>query len=100
MMKKAICVFAACAMLILAATGCGAAGSSTYTGNDNDVFGDRGVGADNNTGANLTPNVTTSMEGANTSVKPSHPSYEQMLKNAHVHDTDGILTDGENACSG
>ena len=99
-MKKAICVFAACAMLILAATGCGAAGSSTYTGSDNDIFGDGGMGANDNTGANLNPNVTTSMGGANTTTKPSRPSYEQMLRNAHVHDTDGILTDGENACSG
>jgi len=99
-MKRAIWIFAVCALLLLTATACGMTGSSTYTGNDNDIFGDADAGSGNNTGANLSPGANTSVSGAGAAVRPSRPSYQQMLENARVHDSDGILTDGENACSG
>ena len=52
--------------------------------------------------------VTADYAGGDTTVEDavtkqnSHPgvSYGQMLRNARVHDSDGLLTDHENAASG
>ncbi|MEG2221585.1 MAG: hypothetical protein RRY95_02545, partial [Oscillospiraceae bacterium] len=38
---------------------------------------------------------TTRRSASVTRLRPA--SYEQMLRNAHVHDVDGYLKDGENA---
>ena len=48
--------------------------------------------------------VKDAVDGAARSTEPKEDeslfraaSYEQMVRNAKVHDTDGILTDGENS---
>ena len=69
----------------------GAAGCSEDTGtggNDNSILGDNTL----EDGTNVDDGQAG---GADEQIKGS--SYEQMLRNARVHDSDGILTDGENS---
>ena len=68
---------------------------------------DNGTG-DHKNDQNTTDRGDSALTGGDTTVedavtKPnSHPgvSYGQMLRNARVHDSDGLLTDHENAASG
>ena len=78
-------------------------GTTNGNGTNNGTVTDNGTvnGGLNNDGTG--PNGTTANGTANNGagatgrsvIRPA--SYDQMLRNARVHDTDGILTDGENA---
>ncbi|NLU23336.1 MAG: hypothetical protein GXW99_01170 [Clostridiales bacterium] len=99
-MKKTVWVFAICALFVLSLTACGAASSTSYNRDSEGILGDDGMGPDNNTGANYSPNANEPvLPGNGYDASEAMPTYEQMLRNAHVHDSDGILTDGENSCS-
>lgn len=84
-------------------------GTANGNGTNNGTVADNGTVNENDTvngGLNndgTGPNGTTANGTANNGagatgrsvIRPA--SYDQMLRNARVHDTDGILTDGENA---
>ena len=70
-------------------------GNDTVNGNGtvNGGLNNDGTGP-NSTTANGTANNGAGATGRSV-IRPT--GYDQMLRNARVHDTDGILTDGENA---
>ena len=75
--------------------------------NNNNSNKDNGTG-DHKNDQNTTDRGDSALTGGDTTVEDavtkqnSHPgvSYGQMLRNARVHDSDGLLTDHENAASG
>lgn len=97
-MKKRFGAFVLCMVLAVSLLGCG----SAQAGDDlaPRTGAQENIGPSDNTGANLNPD-----SGNNPTVSDAMPqedfgsSYEQMLRNAYVHDSDGILTDGENSVS-
>jgi hypothetical protein len=111
-MKKKLGALILSAVLAATLFGCG---SASQAGNNRSILGDDGstsaqngtpavrgteTGPSNNTGANLNPNMGNNPTVYDTTDDETFGvSYEQMLRNAHVHDSDGILTDGENSKS-
>ena len=75
--------------------------------NNNNSNKDNGIG-DHKNDQNTTDRGDSALTGGDTTVEDavtkqnSRPgvSYGQMLRNARVHDSDGLLTDHENAASG
>lgn len=75
--------------------------------NNNNSNKDNGTG-DHKNDQNTTDRGDSALTGGDTTVEDavtkqnSRPgvSYGQMLRNARVHDSDGLLTDHENAASG
>ena len=80
---------------------------SNRTDNNNNSNKDNGTG-DHKNDQNTTDRGDSALTGGDTTVEDavtkqnSRPgvSYGQMLRNARVHDSDGLLTDHENAASG
>ena len=96
-MKRSLTLLLASLLLVFSLTACGRSnqnsndqnGNATTNGTagTNETYG-AGENANNGTANNGTTNQTGSTLGGAT--------YEQMLRNARVRDTDGILTDYEN----
>ena len=120
-MKRQFTLLLASVLVVFALTACG--GNDKDTNQDNN--GQNTVGEDildpdnnnsnkdNGTGdhkndQNTTDRGDSALTGGDTTVEDavtkqnSRPgvSYGQMLRNARVHDSDGLLTDHENAASG
>ena len=98
-MKRQFTLLLASVLVVFALTACG--------GNNNNSNKDNGTG-DHKNDQNTTDRGDSALTGGDTTVEDavtkqnSHPgvSYGQMLRNARVHDSDGLLTDHENAASG
>ena len=83
------------------------AGEDILDPDNNNSNKDNGTG-DHKNDQNTTDRGDSALTGGDTTVEDavtkqnSHPgvSYGQMLRNARVHDSDGLLTDHENAASG
>ena len=109
-MKRQFTLLLASVLVVFALTACG--GNDKDTNQDNN--GQNTVGEDiQNAGEdkndqNTTDRGDSALTGGDTTVEDavtkqnSRPgvSYGQMLRNARVHDSDGLLTDHENAASG
>ena len=107
-MKRQFTLLLASVLVVFALTACG--GDDKDTNQDNN--GQNTVGEDiQNAGEDIMDagdRGDSALTGGDTTVEDavtkqnSRPgvSYGQMLRNARVHDSDGLLTDHENAASG
>ena len=114
-MKRSFMILLASMLLVFSLTACGRRDNNAQTStnppaaNQETVNGTQNNGPANRedalTGDNNQNNTTgiengTLNESANTAADSrAGVSYEQMLRNGRVHDTDGLLNDGENAVS-
>ena len=103
-MKRQFTLLLASVLVVFALTACG--GNDKDTNQDNN--GQNTVGEDiQNAGEDimdagedvLAPDTTVEDAVTKQNSRPG-VSYGQMLRNARVHDSDGLLTDHENAASG
>ena len=105
-MKRQFTLLLASVLVVFALTACG--GNEDILDPDNNNSNkDNGTG-DHKNDQNTTDRGDSALTGGDTTVEDavtkqnSRPgvSYGQMLRNARVHDSDGLLTDHENAASG
>ena len=122
-MKRQFTLLLASVLVVFALTACGGNDKDTNQdnngqntagedvldpdNNNNNSNKDNGTG-DHKNDQNTTDRGDSALTGGDTTVEDavtkqnSRPgvSYGQMLRNARVHDSDGLLTDHENAASG
>ena len=99
-MQKMIALILA-VMLTLGLAACGETEVAPRSGERNTLWDSNDAldNHNNGTGGNGSPRYDDGMATGGGTAGAGGDSYEQMLENGRVHDTDGILTDGENSQS-
>ena len=92
-MKRVLALFSVTALLLVSLAGCGK--DTAVTGSV--IGGSRGTNATANAQLRGNSRSATGTVSTPGTLLDGDEQYRRMLANAHVHDTDGFLLDGENA---